>query len=158
MVGERPRTGGIISGWVKPPRTSLVPSTEQQSHRWGEISTQSPKDIKRQHPPRPQSLHLAAIWQKIQKCPLPYHQATGQLLLFFYLFFLLCSMEGLNSVQFLQPWHRKINGPLPRVMHCMRWVSAERQLKYLSEVAQGLRCVISENKSHAEPKQTQDPR
>ena len=108
MVGERPRTGGISSGWVKPPRTSLVPSTEQQSHRWGEISTQSPKDIKRQHPPRPQSLHLAAIWQKIQKCPLPCHQATGQLLLFFYLFFLLCSMEGLNSVQFLQPWHRKM--------------------------------------------------
>ena len=37
---------------IKTTRTSLVPSTEHQWHQWSETSAQSPKETKRQHPPR----------------------------------------------------------------------------------------------------------
>ena len=43
------------------------------------MSARSPKDTKRQQPPQPQSAHPAAIWQKIQKYHLLYHQTVEQL-------------------------------------------------------------------------------
>ena len=46
-----PRTGRLYSRWLKPPRTSLVPSAEHQRHWWIETSAQSTKETKRQHPP-----------------------------------------------------------------------------------------------------------
>ena len=55
-----------------------MPSTEHQLHQWSETSAQSPKDTKRQHPPK-QSVHPAAIWQQIPKYLLPFHQTTEQL-------------------------------------------------------------------------------
>ncbi len=50
------------------------------------LQTQNPKDIKRQSLPQPHSVHPAAIWQEIQKYPLPYHQTTEQI-------FILCTCE-----------------------------------------------------------------
>ena len=47
-----PRTGRLYSGWLKPTKTSQVPSTEHQWHQWSETSAQSPEDTNRQHPPR----------------------------------------------------------------------------------------------------------
>ncbi len=44
------------------------------------MSAQSPQDTKRQHPPQPQSVHTAAIWKKVQRYLLLYHQTTEQLL------------------------------------------------------------------------------
>ena len=43
------------------------------------MSAKSSKDTPRQHPPQPQSVQPAAIWQMIQKYPLPYHQCHGAL-------------------------------------------------------------------------------
>ena len=43
------------------------------------MSAQIPKETKRQHLPQPQSVHPAAVWQKIQKYPLPNHQTPEQL-------------------------------------------------------------------------------
>ena len=37
------------------------------------------QDIKRQHPPQPQSVHSAAVWQKMQKYLLPCYQTTERL-------------------------------------------------------------------------------
>ena len=47
---------------------------EHQWHRHSEMSAQSPKDTKRQQQSKPKSVHLADIWTKTQKHPLPYHQ------------------------------------------------------------------------------------
>ena len=54
-------------------------STKRQRHRWSEMSAQSLKHIRRESPTQPQSVHPAAIWQKIQKYLLTYHQTTVQL-------------------------------------------------------------------------------
>ena len=62
------------------PRTSLLQSLEHWWHFRREVSAQSTEITGRQQPSQPQSVCPAAIWQKIQKYPLPYHRTTGQLL------------------------------------------------------------------------------
>ena len=62
MFRALPRTGWLYSGWWKPPRTSLLPSTEHQWKWWSEM----PPSVRCCH-----RLFAAAIGQKIQKYPLP---------------------------------------------------------------------------------------
>ena len=65
---SRPRTGSLYNAWLKPPRTSLVPSTEHQWQRYWKLT-----------PTHPQSVHPAAVWQQTHKYLLPYHQTRQQL-------------------------------------------------------------------------------
>lgn len=65
-------TGKLCSGWIKLPRTSLVPINKASS--CSEMSAQSPKDTNRLQLQRQQTVHHAAIWQKVQKYPMQYHK------------------------------------------------------------------------------------
>ena len=53
---------------------------EHQWYRRRRMSALSSTDTEREHPPQPQSVHPAAIWQEMERCPLPYRQLTEQLL------------------------------------------------------------------------------
>lgn len=67
LVWREHRIVPLFSTWI--PRTSLVP-INQVSVIWAvSHSLTSPS----------QSVHPAAVWQKIERYPLPYHQTTEQL-------------------------------------------------------------------------------
>ena len=75
VTPARPRTWKALQHlehhWNPSTRASAT------SVKW-DIHTEA-KDAKTQLPPQPQSVQPAAIWQKIQRCPLPNHQTAEQL-------------------------------------------------------------------------------
>ncbi len=69
--------GSAEGGWLKLPRTLLLLSiywAQGMVLMWGVC------EMKRQELLQPQPAHLAAVWQDIQKCTLPYQRTKEQLL------------------------------------------------------------------------------